>query len=730
MAQGDLYLLNLHSLAFHQSPLYGSGGGRWFFKSPADPTKPLMDVSSIFQGGTNILTGQLSGLPSTSPTLAEAYISPTLIRYADWNGDPTTGTLYVDRTGQYPATVSADADRAARLAGALRLPQAPQNIGTAQYTTCAITGADGSVQCWGDNAVGTGMFGNGTSTSSDYAVAAVSGVKAQQISGGDGFQNCAITTAGALKCWGNIPPGWGQTLMKGSTNWTLSPTQVPGLTSGVTAVVSGNGTSCAVQNGGLFCWGVNYRGAVGNGTTSTTEVDTPTSVVGLSSGVVNVASAGYATCALTVAGGVKCWGAYYMGNGTYTTPQTTPVDLPGFTSGVVAITGRDNVSDDDYSDIGGNFCLLTNAGTVYCWGANNAGQLGNGTYSYTAFTTTPSQVVGLSNIIQVSMAGYSVCALNTAGGVQCWGFGYDGEMGNGVTNTLSIPYALSPTTPTGLGSGVASIVAGVYHFCARLTGGGIDCWGANNMGQLGDGTTTQRNTPVAVSTKNGPVSNVSPLVSQGTVPGSRGDVERRRPGRGSRHPDALEHEQHGHGQHVAHGHVRPARGRRGGLHRAIRRARGRVQRDNGRDHDRSPAASRHGSLGLLERQLEDQLPLRHADPARGRAPLPLRLSHRLHQVHPDRGRRRLLDDDDGTRPRALPVHARRAGLYVLRLRVLRGPYHRHHDVSKQPERWQRHTARAHLAARRRPSVHRGDRCHRDHLARAPGRHQPAYLRHE
>jgi len=316
------------------------------------------------------------------------------------------------------------------------------------------------------------------SSSARAPVAAAASSIASAVSAGDNH-TCALTSAGGIKCWGSN--GNGQ-LGDGTTTHRHTPVDVSGLASGVVAITAGGLHTCALTSeGGVKCWGNNDFGQLGDGTTDGSS--TPVDVSGLTSGVVAITARGVHSCALTSAGGVKCWGANdfgELGDGT-TTDRHTPVDVSGLTSGVVAITAG-----------GVHSCALTSAGGVKCWGYNIAGELGDGT---TANRYTPVDVSGLTSGIAVVAAGMlNTCALTSVGGVKCWGANDAGQLGDGTKRDRHTPVNVS-----GLTSGVVAVAAGFHHACARTGAGELKCWGANESGQLGDGTERDRHTPVNVS---------------------------------------------------------------------------------------------------------------------------------------------------------------------------------------------------------------------------------------
>jgi alpha-tubulin suppressor-like RCC1 family protein len=291
---------------------------------------------------------------------------------------------------------------------------------------------------------------------------------------------CVIVTTGGVKCWGLNSAGQ---LGVGTRFNRYSAVDLSGLTSGVVALASGSAHTCAVTAaGGVKCWGENDMGQLGDGTLA--DRTAPVDVSGLASGVAAVAAGREHTCALTAAGGVKCWGRNLdgqLGDGT-TTDRTTPIDVSGLASGVAAIVAS-----------GWHTCALTNSGGVKCWGYNGYGELGDGT---TTSRSAATDVAGLTTgVAKVAGGIYHSCAVTTNGTAECWGRNNFGQVGDGTTTDRLTPVAVS-----GLTGNVAMLGSSEYRTCAVTTAGGARCWGANSAGGVGDGTTLPRSSPVDVTT--------------------------------------------------------------------------------------------------------------------------------------------------------------------------------------------------------------------------------------
>lgn len=340
-----------------------------------------------------------------------------------------------------------------------------------EYFSCALVD-DGTVECWGYN--GDGELGTGSTTNSMTPVS-VSGLSGVTAITANQDHTCALLLGGTIDCWGADEEGdLGVTYVSTSSD---SPVAVSAI-SGATAIAAGFSHTCAVVAGGVVqCWGENAQGQLGNGTTANSM--TPgVAVLGVAgtgaqylTGVIAIAAGYFHTCALLSGGSVACWGAGAageLGNGGGS-DSSVPLAVSGLT-GVTAITAGQNYS-----------CALLSSGTVECWGYNGDGELGSATTGLGG-SSTPVPVTGLTGVTSIA-AGYDhTCAVLSNGTAACWGASSYGALGNGTAN--------SSTTPVGVSSisSATGIAVGFSHTCAVLSSGAIECWGDNANGGLGNGT--------------------------------------------------------------------------------------------------------------------------------------------------------------------------------------------------------------------------------------------------
>lgn len=346
-----------------------------------------------------------------------------------------------------------------------------QEIEAGGLHTCMVTAA-GGVKCWGYNDFG--QVGDGTSGTSRYVPLDVSGLTSGVSAVVTGrFHSCALTTAGAVKCWGANAEGQ---LGDGTNNASATPVDVD-LGSGVTAIAiaAGENHTCVVlDGGGVKCWGDNTAGQLGDNVAPPSDSNTPVTVSGLTNASA-VTAGQYHTCALTTDGSVKCWGYNVEGQlgdnqASSTWRSLVPVQVSGLTSGVSRISAGLN-----------HTCALVSGG-VKCWGKNNTGQLGDNS---TTDRLVPVDAQGLTSGVSSVEAGYQhTCAVTTGGAAMCWGDNTQGQIGNTTFMLNPIPI---PVNVSGLGSGVNAVSGGGEHSCALLSSGLVKCWGGNVYGQLGDG---------------------------------------------------------------------------------------------------------------------------------------------------------------------------------------------------------------------------------------------------
>jgi len=292
-----------------------------------------------------------------------------------------------------------------------------------------------------------------------------------QISAG-GEHTCALLEDGTVECWGDNESGQ---LGNGTTTSIATPVAVSGLATAI-SISAGLEHSCALLAvGTVECWGNGKSGQLGDGGTESRT--TPVPVGGLAE--VSAISAGWEhTCAIhTEAGEVECWGGDgggQLGDGS-TTDSPTPVPVPGVA----------NVGELGAGDL--YTCAIFGIGEVECWGQlNPEGETTNPNPTAVALGST-------AEAPEITVGGFHACAL-LANTVECWGDDDFGQLGDGTAT----PGVIQPPAPvTGLAE-PAQLSGGSFHTCAVVTKGGVECWGGNEFGQLGDGNTADSAVPVRV----------------------------------------------------------------------------------------------------------------------------------------------------------------------------------------------------------------------------------------
>ena len=340
--------------------------------------------------------------------------------------------------------------------------------------TCGLDQV-GLAYCWGNG--WAGQLGEGATTSRNQPVAVSGGLSFMEISGGDSH-TCGVTHDGRAYCW-----GWNEygQLGVGPTTNESRPVPVEQGAATFRSISAGTIHTCATtEQGAVRCWGHNYYGQLGDG--STTNRSAPVPVSGLT-GVAGVASGGYHTCAWTASGPVYCWGSGHdgqLGNGSFTL-SPTPVT-------VSSLSRLNGMSGGAYHS-----CGIESGGEVRCWGASSYGQLGYGGWSVSE--GKPVLVSGLYDVVSLAAGYHHTCAITAGGEGHCWGDQGFGQLGVGKTAFRSSPTPVV-SGPTAFGA----LSAGDGFTCGASSAGEPYCWGRNENGELGNGLTQPSATPVKVST--------------------------------------------------------------------------------------------------------------------------------------------------------------------------------------------------------------------------------------
>lgn len=355
-------------------------------------------------------------------------------------------------------------------------------ISGGQNRTCGVTG-DGETKCWGDNA--SGGLGDGTLIDRPTPGAVLGLGPGTTMTVEAGGPSCALLANGSVRCWGGNIEG----SIPGAGADNPVPVDIPRLGAGTTAHISlGQKHGCAISiTGATRCWGSNSSSQLGVGLPKGSLYALPTLVPGFGPGTTRQIDASYlGTCAVRIDNSAWCWGTNVggrIGDGTSTERNlpTAVVDLgPGTTAQIA--TGTHHT------------CAVTTEGAAKCWGSSTSGALGNGRLG--PDVPTPGDVVGLdegtTTMIDTGSA-YS-CAVTTDGTAKCWGTNVYGQLGLGE----GVWQQLAPRPVIGLTNSTRLIHTSTNTACAITTSDELRCWGLNDLGQVGDGTTTDRRVPVPI----------------------------------------------------------------------------------------------------------------------------------------------------------------------------------------------------------------------------------------
>jgi alpha-tubulin suppressor-like RCC1 family protein len=352
--------------------------------------------------------------------------------------------------------------------------------------TCGVT-TDDRAYCWGFN--GEGELGNGSDTGPDSCfdrpcstrpVAVVGGLRFRQVSAGGGEHTCGVTNANRAFCWGRNHHGQ---LGNGAFRDRSRPVAVAGGLRWRLVSAGGDHTCGVTLDDRAYCWGRNDQGRLGDGTGI--DRTAPTAVTG-GLRFLQVSAGADHSCGVTTANRTYCWGNNFfgqLGEGRTVFESPTPLAIASGRRFRRVSTSRRFESAFT--------CAVTTDDRAFCWGNGRFGQIGDGK-TFRRFT--PRAVIGGHHFLEVVAGGDHTCGVTTANKAFCWGINSSGQLGDGITEILT-----AEPSPVADGRAVRQARAGGSHSCGVTLNNRAFCWGSNFNGALGDGTTTDRSTPVLVA---------------------------------------------------------------------------------------------------------------------------------------------------------------------------------------------------------------------------------------
>jgi len=418
--------------------------------------------------------------------------------YAYCWGQNTYGQ--VGNNSPYIAYTPSAIDRSGVLSG-----KTIKSVSVGLNHSCAIA-SDNQAYCWGYN--NYGQLGNNSTTQSNVPVAvnttgALNGKTIKSISAG-WSATCAIASDDQAYCWGYDTYGG---LGNNSTTRSLVPVAVDttGVLSGKTikSISAGQYFACVTASDDqAYCWGYDNYGQLGNNSVVQSLVPVAVDTTGLLSGkTVKSISTGYNhTCAIASDDRAYCWGYNPYGGLGNNTSTNSSVPVAVDTTGVLSGKNIKTIAAGYYAT-----CAFTSDDQVSCWGYNGYGQLGNNS---TAQSRVPvaidtSGAISGKTIKSISFNWTHVCAAYDDNHVYCWGGDDFGQLGIGSTSISKVAAAVdSSYTPPAILSGLTNtaVSSGYYNACSLTSGGQVYCWGYNTLGQVGNNTTDNSYVPSAVYT--------------------------------------------------------------------------------------------------------------------------------------------------------------------------------------------------------------------------------------
>jgi len=399
-------------------------------------------------------------------------------------------------TGALPGGAAAEQASQPTAAAAAR-----QDVG--RFHSCALLNS-ASVRCWGYGRDGALGYGNRDTVGDDETpaqagpVALGPGRSALAVSAGS-VHTCALLDNAGVSCWGfggDGRLGYANTNIVGDdeTPAAVGPVSVGGPARAITA---GRGHTCAILgDGSVRCWGFGFDGRLGYGNrNSIGDDELPSAIEPVKLGAGRTATAITAgdahSCAVLDDASVRCWG--FGGNGQLPNGNTINIgddETPDTISPARLGAGRTvkAISAGDF-----HTCVILDNGTVRCWGFGGNGRLGYGNTDSIGDNETPDAVgtvdlgTGRTAVAVAAGANHS-CAILDNGSVRCWGFGRNGRLGYGNTNDIGDNETPGSVPPVDLGAGrtARAITAGGESTCARLDDGSLRCWGNGGNGFLGN----------------------------------------------------------------------------------------------------------------------------------------------------------------------------------------------------------------------------------------------------